>query len=162
MTHSQKQHPLPFAHPVTLLATWFGSGLLPWAPGTWGSLAALPFGAALAWAGGPWALVAGAAVVFALGLWASQRYAEASGRADPGAVVIDEVAAQWLALIPCGLNPWLFAAAFIAFRVFDVLKVWPANWIDRNLKGGFGIMADDLVAAAYAGLLCYGLDRWIV
>jgi phosphatidylglycerophosphatase A len=152
---------LPLSHPAALLATWFGSGLLPWAPGTWGSLAALPFGAGLAWAGGPWALLAGAVAVFVIGLWASERYATASGRADPGAVVIDEVAGQWLALIPCGLDPLLFAASFVAFRFFDIAKVWPANWLDRNLKGSFGIMADDIAAGFYAGLLCYGLTFWL-
>ncbi len=161
MADERGQRPLPLTHPAALLATWFGSGLLPWAPGAWGSLAALPFGAALAWAGGPWALAAGAAVVFVVGLWAGQRYAAASGRADPGAVVIDEVAGQWLALIPCGLDPLLFGAAFVAFRFFDVVKVWPASWCDRNLKGGLGIMADDVVAGVYAGLLCYGLAQWI-
>jgi len=71
------------------------------------------------------------------------------------------VAGQWLALIPCGLDPLLFAASFVAFRFFDIAKVWPANWLDRNLKGSFGIMADDIAAGLYAGLLCYGLTFWL-
>lgn len=74
------------------LATWFGAGLLPKAPGTWGSIAAIPFGLALAWLGGAWVLLAGAAVVFLAGIWAGGRYAREHGLEDPGAVVIDEVA----------------------------------------------------------------------
>ena len=153
--------PLPFFHPVSLIATWFGSGLLPRAPGTWGSLAALPFGALLAWAGGPWALAAAAAVLFLIGIWASDRYAKAMQLDDPGAVVVDEVAAQWVTLIPCGLNPWLFLAAFVAFRLSDVLKPWPVGWADRRLKGGLGIMIDDMIAAVYAGLACLVLARFV-
>jgi len=145
----------PF-HPAALLATWFGSGLLPKAPGTWGSLAALPCAALIAWIGGHWMLLAASLAVFLVGLWASQRYAVACGKADPGAVVIDEVAGQWLALVPVALEWTLYPLAFAAFRFFDIVKVWPANWMDRNLKGGVGIMADDMVAGLYAAALCYG------
>ena len=152
---------LPFFDPVSLLATWFGSGRLPIAPGTWGSLAALPFGVALSWLGGPWLLAAGAVAVTLIGIWASGRYAEAVGAEDPGSVVIDEVAGQWIALIPAGLDPWLIGVAFVAFRVFDVAKPWPANWIDQRLTGGLGIMLDDVAAGIYAGLLCFGLSLWI-
>ncbi len=75
---------LPFLHPATLIATWFGSGLLPRAPGTWGSLAALPVGLLLVWQAGPQGLFAGTLLVFLLGLWATGRYCARSGRADPG------------------------------------------------------------------------------
>lgn len=148
---------LPFGHPAALLATWFGCGLLPKAPGTWGSLAALPCAAVIAWSAGPWGLAAATLAVFAAGVWASRRYADASGSADPGAVVIDEVAGQWLALLPVALDWALYPIAFVAFRFFDIVKVWPANWMDRRLKGGLGIMADDIVAGLYAAALCYGL-----
>ena len=67
--------PLPFSHPASLLATWFGAGLLPKAPGTWGSLAALPFGLAIASVAGPWGLLAAALVVLVLGAWAAGVYA---------------------------------------------------------------------------------------
>ena len=152
---------LPFFHPATLIATWFGSGLARFAPGTWGSLAALPCAAGLVWLGGPWMLLTATAAVFAAGLWAGARYAAASGGGDPGAVVVDEVAGQWLALFPVAPDLRLYPIAFLAFRVFDIAKIWPANWMDRKLKGGFGIMADDVVAGLYAALVAYGAAAWI-
>lgn len=151
------RRPLSFWHPASLIATWFGSGLIPGIPGTWGSLAALPFAVAIAWYGGPWALLAAAALAFLAGLWASGVYAQASGKEDPGPVVIDEVAGQWLTLVLVPLDPVLYAAGFVAFRVFDVLKPWPANYFDQNLPGAWGIMTDDIAAAVYAGAVTYGL-----
>jgi phosphatidylglycerophosphatase A len=151
--------PLPpglrLTDPVALAATWFGAGLLPKAPGTWGSLAALPPALLLAWLGGPWALMAGALAAFALGLWASARYAAAAGKDDPSEVVIDEVAAQWLVLafLPLAPLPWL--AGFALFRLFDAAKPWPVSLADRRLKGGFGIMADDMVAAGCTVLVIF-------
>jgi len=153
--------------PSSLLATWFGAGLLPGAPGTWGSLAALPFGWLIFWAGGPLGLLAGTVAVFCLGLWAAQGYEQLAGVKDPGVIVIDEVAGQWLALIPAGLHggglqggslslPGV-VLAFVLFRLFDVTKPWPIGWADRHLKGAFGIMADDIIAGVYAAVLVYGL-----
>ena len=156
-----KTPPLPFFHPATLLATWFGSGLLRVAPGTCGSLAALPFAAGMVFLGGPWLLGAATAAAFAAGLWASARYVEAAGQADPGAVVIDEVVGQWLALVALPLDPVLYLLAFLAFRLFDILKPWPVGWADRRLHGGFGIMADDLLAGLYAGAVAYGI-HWML
>ncbi|MCA8929951.1 MAG: phosphatidylglycerophosphatase A [Alphaproteobacteria bacterium] len=136
-----------------LLATWFGSGLLPKAPGTWGSLAALPPGLLLLWAGGVELLAIGTLAVSLAGIWAGGRYAAALGRDDPGAVVIDEVAGLWLALLPCAaLAPLEIALAFLLFRAADILKPWPASWADRTLPGGLGIMADDWIAGVYAAL----------
>ena len=143
--------------PSSLLATWFGSGLLPWAPGTWGSLAALPFGVALFWLTGPFGLLLASLAVFALGLWAAGAYEQVAAIKDPGAIVIDEVAGQWIALIPAALNPWAIVLAFILFRAFDVAKPWPVSWADRHLKGALGIMADDIIAGLYAAAALYGL-----
>jgi phosphatidylglycerophosphatase A len=151
------RRPLSFWHPASLIATWFGSGLLPRIPGTWGSLAALPFAVAIAGLGGPWALLAAAALAFLAGLWASGVYAKAIGVDDPGPVVIDEVAGQWLALVLVPLDPLFYVVAFAAFRVFDVLKPWPANYFDQHLSGAWGIMTDDIAAAVYAGAVTYGL-----
>ena len=123
---------LPFLHPATLIATWFGSGLLPKAPGTWGSLAALPVGLLLVWQAGPAGLLAGTLLVFLLGLWAAGRYCAGSGQADPAEVVVDEVAGQWLALLPAGLDPLLVAVAFVAFRAFDIFKPWPVGLSRRG------------------------------
>jgi phosphatidylglycerophosphatase A len=147
--------PLSPFHPAALIATWLGSGLLPKMPGTWGSLAALPFAAALAWAGGPWLLGAAAAVVFVIGIWASALYSRRLGLEDPGSVVVDEVAGQWLTLVPVAIasefNIAYTLLGFLLFRLFDIVKPWPVNLADRKLKGGFGIMADDILAAVYAG-----------
>ncbi len=150
--------PLPFWHPASLLATWFGSGLLPKAPGTWGSLAALPFAIVIAALAGPWGLLAAVLAATVAGLWAADVYAARSGADDPPRVVIDEVAGQWLALVPVALDLRLYAVAFLAFRFFDIVKVWPADWLDRNLKGGWGIMLDDLAAGIYAGALAFGVS----
>jgi phosphatidylglycerophosphatase A len=146
--------------PSTLLATWFGAGLLPGAPGTWGSLAALPFGVALSWLAGPYGLAAAAAALFLVGLWAARSYEHIAEIKDPGAIVIDEVAGQWLTLVPAGVNPWAVLLAFCLFRFFDVIKPWPVSWADRHLKGAFGVMADDVIAAAYAAPLLYTI-LWI-
>lgn len=150
------RRPLSFWHPASLIATWFGSGLVPGIPGTWGSLAALPFAVAIAMYGGPWALLAAAGAAFAAGLWASGVYARVSGAEDPGPVVIDEVAGQWLTLVLVPVDPVLYAVGFVTFRVFDVLKPWPANYFDQNLPGAWGIMTDDIAAAVYAGAVTFG------
>jgi phosphatidylglycerophosphatase A len=152
---------LPFFHPATLLATWFGCGLARFAPGTAGSLAALPCAAGLWLLGGAWLLGTAVALVFLAGLWASARYAGAMGGGDPGAVVIDEVAGQWLAVVLLPADPLAYFLAFVFFRLFDIAKPWPVGWLDRTLKGGLGIMVDDLMAGLYAGVLGYGLWLWI-
>jgi phosphatidylglycerophosphatase A len=137
--------------PALWLATWCGSGLLPWAPGTFASLSALPLAWLLMMAGGVWLLLAATLLVFLIGLWAAERYMAAVGIHDPTAVVIDEIAGQWLTLAIAPLDPFAYATGFLLFRVFDVLKPWPVSWLDRRVAGGFGVMIDDLGAALYAG-----------
>ena len=148
---------LPFWHPAFLIATWFGSGLLPKIPGTWGSAAALPFAWGIMWFGGPQVLLVCAIVAFLVGIWAAGMYSKHSGIKDAGPIVIDEVAGQWLTLIPAGLDPVLFLVGFFLFRAADILKPWPANWADRELSGGLGVMLDDVFAGIYAaiGLLAF-------
>ena len=140
----------PFRHPAALLATWFGVGLIPIAPGTFGSLAALPFAWAMLEFGGLWLLLSATAAVFAVGCWASGHYAAATADSDPGAVVIDEVAGQWLALALAAPDLAQFALAFALFRIFDILKPWPVGWAERRFSGGLGIMIDDVAAGVYA------------
>ncbi len=158
---SSDDAPLPPLHPAALIATWFGSGLLPKIPGTWGSLAALPFAAGLAWLGGPWLLLAASVVIFVIGIWASALYASRLGREDPGSVVVDEVAGQWLTLVPVALAFEYYLPGFLLFRLFDILKPWPVSWADRKIKGGFGIMADDVLAALYAAAALWAL-KWML
>jgi phosphatidylglycerophosphatase A len=140
-------------HPPALIATGFGVGLLPGAPGTWGSLAALPCAGAIRIFGGTPALAAAAVIAFALGCWAAERVAQAAGQHDPGFIVIDEIAAQWLTLLVVPLDWVWFAAAFLLFRLFDIAKPWPIRRVERGVAGGLGVMLDDVLAALYAALL---------
>ncbi len=144
---------LTFFHPAALVATWGGSGLLPGAPGTWGSLATLPFAWAIATYYGPQWLLLAAAVAFAAGLAATRRYLRNSRHKDPGSVVIDETAGQFLALAAVPADPLWYLAGFALFRAFDILKPWPVSWADRDLPGEWGVMVDDLLAGGYALVL---------
>src|SRR5690606_9381274 len=111
---------LPLRHPVVLVSTWFGAGLVRPAPGTWGTLAAYPFAFAISWLGGPWLLAFAAAAAFAAGIWASGRYCVAAEKDDAPEVVIDEVSAIWLVLaaLPMTWVGWI--GAFFLFRLFDM------------------------------------------
>ncbi|WP_296752164.1 phosphatidylglycerophosphatase A [Thiobacillus sp.] len=157
-----------FAHPAHLIAFGFGSGLAPKAPGTAGTLLGLP----LFW------LIGAAApdlpnrivlliAAFLLGVWACGRTGRALGVADHGGMVWDEIVAFALVLmfIPAPLfSPagWLWIAlAFALFRLFDILKPWPIRLADAHLKNGFGVMFDDLLAAAYAIAAMKGI-QWLV
>jgi len=144
------------------LATWGGTGLLPWAPGTFAALTALPLAWLLTAAGGVWLLLTAALAVFVLGIWAAERYMAAVGIHDPTAVVIDEIAGQWLTLCVAPLEPVAYLVGFVLFRIFDVLKPWPASWLDRRVGGAFGVMIDDIAAAAYAGGALAVLVTWFL
>ncbi len=141
------------------LAVWFGAGLSPVAPGTAGSLAALPAGIALLWAGGAWGwLLTGLAalLLLPLGAWAAARHDRRSGGHDAPEIVIDEVAGQWIALMPVAWAVWWqILLAFALFRLIDIVKPWPVGWIDRHLRGGWGVMADDIAAGAIAAGLTW-------
>lgn len=145
---------------VWFLATWFGSGEIRPASGTWGSLAALPFAFGLAWLGGPMLLLAASAAITGIGIYVSKRYSEATNSHDSGRIVIDEVAGQWLALVVAPLNPAAYAAGFVLFRLFDIVKPWPASWIDKRLGGGSGIVLDDVVAGLYAAIVLTAIGHY--
>jgi phosphatidylglycerophosphatase A len=145
----ERADPPPF-HPAAVIASWFGVGYLPWFPGTWGSAAALPFAWAIAWLFGPRALLLAALALFFLGWWAAGRVVRQSAVKDPGSIIVDEVVGQWLTLALAPRDPAAYAAGFVLFRLFDIVKPWPARWFDRNLHGGFGVMADDVAAGFYA------------
>ncbi len=136
-----------------LVASGFGSGFCPIAPGTAGSLAALAIGVALFWAS-PWLLAAAALVASAGGVWAV-RASEAKG--DPGWIVIDEFAGQWVAMLGLGtLSPLGLLAAFALFRLFDIWKPGPVGWADRWHTPA-GVMADDVIAGAMAAGILVGI-----
>ncbi|MBL4595225.1 MAG: phosphatidylglycerophosphatase A [Robiginitomaculum sp.] len=137
---------------VKLIVTFFGIGLLRPAPGTWGSLAALPIGIwVLINAGWP-VLLFLSLLIFAIGVWTSSMYVTTTGGKDPSEVVIDEVAGMWLALVFVGPVIWQVVGAFVLFRFFDITKLW---WIGRleKLPKGWGIMSDDMLAGLVAGVL---------
>lgn len=144
---------MSFWHPAALISTWFGAGLLPIGPGTWGSAAALPFGfVIMAW-GGPWALGVAIVLVTAAGWWAAGEFVKALNAQDPPEVVVDEVVSQWLVLMITPMTWWGYLAAFLVFRFFDTFKPWPASWVDQNIDGAGGVMLDDFIAGAYAFLV---------
>jgi phosphatidylglycerophosphatase A len=136
----------------TAFATLFGIGRLPAAPGTWASLAALPFAGLLMLGGGPWLIGSGVAVAIAVGIWSCDVYVRETGVADPSECVIDELAGQWIACMTAPITPAGFALAFFAFRLFDIWKPWPISAAE-TAKGGLGVMADDLVAGLFAAIL---------
>jgi phosphatidylglycerophosphatase A len=145
-----------FKDPAIWLATWFGCGLMRPAPGTWGTLGALPVGiliyALTGWIGLTIATIA----ITIVGYWAAGKFEEQSGEHDNGAIVIDEVAGVWIALIPAALSIPYVITAFLLFRFFDILKPWPISWADKKLPGALGVMADDIIAGIFAALIIAG------
>ena len=142
-----------------VVATAFGSGYSPVAPGTAGSLVGLALFVPLAGRSLPVQLAA-VAIVTVVGALAGGRVATILGLEDPGLVVVDEVAGQWVTLLALPFTPVIAVAGFLLFRVMDIVKPWPARDLE-NLPGGWGIMADDLAAGVYAHLvLRVGLAIW--
>ncbi|WP_144823806.1 phosphatidylglycerophosphatase A family protein [Marinobacter piscensis] len=148
-------------HPVHLLAFGFGSGAVSRAPGTWGSLAAIPIWYSFAWlpASAYWSIVA---LAFVLGIWLCGKTATDLKVHDHGGIVWDEFVGMWIAL---GLFPdqiYGVLSAFLVFRFFDVLKPWPISWLDERLPGGLGIMVDDVVAGVMALPCLLAIDIWLM
>jgi phosphatidylglycerophosphatase A len=147
--------------PAGWLACGFGSGLAPKAPGTFGSLAAIL----------PWLLLRHLSlpinllvivVGFFIGVWACDVAGRAVGVDDHRSLVWDEFIGQWIALLPALLAPWwAVVVGFGLFRLFDVWKPWPIRWFDRHLKGGLGVMADDVIAGVFAAVVLWAILRLI-
>jgi phosphatidylglycerophosphatase A len=148
------------------VGTFFGAGLLRPGPGSWGSAAAglLWLGAGkglqLAPASLAWLTLGGAICAVAIGVPAATVVERESERQDPGHVVIDEVAGQWIALIYSRVNLSHLLAGFLFFRLFDIVKPWPARQLE-SMPAGWGIMLDDVAAGVYALLLMLALQHWI-
>ncbi len=196
-------------HPAFLIATWFGIGKMPFAPGTMGSIGAFPlfllshYLLCLGWSETSfnYIYIACIAVLFLLGVWASKVYMEKTGEHDPGTIVIDEVVGQIIVFFAAfsAFAPFIgvydvmygsvtessqeaniealheffrtstfligyatiglpaYILSFLLFRLFDIWKPWPIRWCDKNIKGGFGVMFDDIFAAAYAIVTLYAI-----
>ena len=160
-TLSREQRSALLATPAGWLAAGFGSGLVPMAQGTFGSLVALL----------PWVLLRELSLPiyvmvllagFAVGVWACNVAGRALGVDDHRSLVWDEFIGQWIALMPLlvpALLPngqmswWMLLPGFALFRLFDVWKPWPIRWLDRRVKGGFGVMIDDVIAGVFAALV---------
>lgn len=143
--------------PAAILATWFGCGLSPWAPGTAGSLGALLPAILLHYfCGWPGLWFAGLAIVLvAPAVWSGDVVARELGRDDPGLVVVDEVVGQWFTLAGATILNWKsWLAAFLLFRLFDIWKPFPIRRLEA-LPGGAGIVADDALAGVYSALVLF-------
>jgi len=145
-----------------LIATFFYVGHLRPAPGTWGSLAALPAAWIVYVLVGPWGLLIACVLAYALGLWATAVETKGKDNHDPSEIVIDEVVGQWIALLPVAFGAWArgveitalwpgWIAAFLLFRLFDITKWGPVGWADR-LHGPTGVMLDDVIAGIFAAI----------
>ena len=145
-----------FSHPAFFLATGFGIGLIPYAPGTWGSLLGILFYLALHSLG--WVLIWELVFIllfFFLGLLACNITLEKFDIFDHPALVIDETVAMMLLLITVPTSGIWVIIAFLVFRILDIFKPWPISTIDAKIKSGLGVMLDDLVAVLIGGFLIY-------
>ena len=150
-----------FRHPAHCIALGFGAGLSPVAPGTFGTLLAIPLVALLRTHLSGAAFAAAIAVLALLGVWAVQVTGRNLGVPDHGSIVWDEVVAFAAVLFFVGDDAWSIAVAFVVFRFFDIVKPPPIRQLDRSLKNGVGVMADDLVAAGYT-LIVLAILRWLI
>lgn len=137
------------SHPAHFIALGFGAGLAPFAAGTWGTLAAFPIYWLLVLVMQPLAIALLCVPLFFIGVWASATTARNMKVKDPNAICWDEIVAFLPLLALTHDSIALQVLAFFAFRLFDVVKLPPASWVDQHVEGGFGIMLDDLFAAMY-------------
>lgn len=156
--YSQSVRKIPagyLKHPVHLLSLGFGSGLSPKAPGTIGTLAAIPLYLLLSLLELEWYLLA-TLVISLLGVWTCAVTSSALDVHDHPGIVIDEFAGFLITMVAVPLSIYTLILGFLLFRLFDILKPWPIGWLDHRVQGGLGIMLDDIVAGVYA-LVCMHL-----
>ncbi|SES68501.1 phosphatidylglycerophosphatase A family protein [Thalassotalea agarivorans] len=140
--------------PVHFLALGFGSGLAPKAPGTFGTLAAIPLVLLMAYLPAlEYAAVMSVAIVF--GVYLCGKTARDVGVHDHGAIVWDEIAGLMVTMFMMPITWQSVALGFVLFRIFDILKPWPISLLDKKVHGGLGIMLDDILAGAMAWLIMY-------
>ena len=152
-----------FAKISYLLATWFGSGLSPKAPGTMGSFCSLP----LVWLAsfyGFWGVLIASVLIFFVGWYTTDVVLKTQKKHDPGYVVIDETVGQTLTFLwvaTTGMSWYIYLIGFGLFRFFDIVKIWPASYFDKKVENAFGVMTDDVVAGLYASLVLFGLVYFV-
>ena len=163
MKLSQLKRKTIFETIAFVLATWFGSGCSPKAPGTVGSLCSLPLVLVGVFFGLD-ALLSVVAVLFLLGWWAVRAVLRTQSAKDPGFVVIDETVGQTLSFVLVLQMNWCWyipLLGFILFRFFDIVKLWPASYFDQSVHNAFGVMMDDVIAGIYAAVVLYGITFFI-
>ena len=148
-----------FRHPAHFLALGLGAGLSRVAPGTFGTLVAIPLAFLLHAFASDWEFVVVVVVLFVIGAWAAQVTGRNLGVPDHGAIVVDEIAAFLLVLHFVGLDWVRVAGAFVIFRLFDIVKPPPIRWIDEKVPGGAGVVLDDVAAGALGCAVMVGLAR---
>lgn len=164
-TSNQKPVTISFWHPVSLICTCFGIGKVPFAPGTWGSIPGL----LILEKQSPY-FVPVIIIFFIIGILASNKYQKITGKSDASEIVIDEVVGQMITVFVAvsivaafNHNPQLselcgycfliaYIIMFATFRFFDIVKPYPISWVDKNVKGGLGVMLDDILAGIAAGV----------
>jgi len=145
--------------PVLCLAFGFGSGLAKKAPGTFGTLAAVPI---------YWLLIQSNMLIYSVvtviasivGIWICGQAADKLGEHDFGGIVWDEIAGYLITMWFVGFSWENLVLGFILFRIFDIIKPWPIKWIDQKVSGGFGIMLDDVIAGIVAGLILLAINNF--
>lgn len=145
--------------PSGLLAFGFGSGLSPFAPGTMGTVVAIPFVFALKSLGAPGFWIA-LLLLFLLGIQICGHVSRKLGMHDHGGIVWDEMVGYWLAIAFVPLQWHWLLAAFVLFRFFDIYKPWPIRQLDQKVSGGFGIMIDDILAALFTIIVLAVVQSW--
>jgi len=148
--------------PEFQIATWFGSGLIIPAPGTWGTVGGALFGLVLMYLTSPLVTTLVAIILTAIGYWAIRKIEHVTQEHDSSFIVIDEVVAILLvfAFMP-EFTAIMVLSGFAVFRFFDALKPWPINWLDRQISGAAGVIVDDLMAALYTLLILWGYYGFI-
>lgn len=147
-------------NPIHFLAFGFGSGASPWAPGTMGTLAAVPLYFLMAHLPLPYYLLV-LLVSFVLGCWLCGRTSSDLGVHDHGGIVWDEFVGYWLTMLALPVSLGWALAGFVLFRFFDIIKPWPIGWVDKRVHGGLGIMLDDVLAAVYAALILHLFNYYL-
>ncbi|MDV6327466.1 phosphatidylglycerophosphatase A [Idiomarina sp. Sol25] len=155
MSHAK----LSWCNPIHWLALGFGSGLAPKAPGTFGTLIGIPavfLLASLNW----WEYLLALVVMTLVGIWICQYTAKAMGEHDHPSIVWDEIVGYAIAMFALPVEPLWLLAAFVLFRIFDILKPGPIGWADKKLSGGNGIMMDDVLAGIFSAVILH-LGWWL-